>query len=160
MKCFIKDITKEVDPSCCVSQCEERGCKIRLEGMPPRPHRVAIDLNCKALGLKDKKRCDYLFVAHAGTTTCVALIELKSGRVDSATDVAKQLQGGADHLADRLLLPNIAFQFRPVLACRRMHKDIRRQLRSKRVQLRGRSEPIQVIDCGSTLSDVFMQDTG
>ncbi|MYF36620.1 MAG: hypothetical protein F4226_07520 [Synechococcus sp. SB0678_bin_12] len=118
-------------------------------------HRLAIDLNCKELGSKHKKRCDYLFIGQTDATIYVALIELKGGRVDSATDVAKQLQGGVDHLAAKLIPSNVACQFRPVLAYRTMHKHIRDQLRGKTVQLHGRKEPIKLVDCGSKLMDVF-----
>ncbi|HBP52943.1 MAG TPA: hypothetical protein DD643_00665 [Synechococcus sp. UBA8638] len=118
-------------------------------------HRLAVDLDCKEIGIRHKKRCDYLFIGQTDARIYVALIELKRGRVDSATDVAKQLQGGADHLAATLLPSNISFQFRPVLACGRTHRDIRTQLRKKTVRLHGRKEPIKLIDCGSKLINVF-----
>lgn len=151
---LIEEIARKIPATCRVIRCMEKGCEVRLEGMLSRPHRLAVDLNCEDLGIKNKKRCDYLFIGQTGTTLYVALIELKSGRVDSATEVAKQLQGGADHLA-KLLPSNTSYQFRPVLACRRTHRDIRNQLRRKTVQLHGRKEPITLVDCGSKLIDVF-----
>lgn len=152
---LVKEIAGRVPDSCCVPRCMEQGCEVRLEDMPSRPHRLAIDLNCKELGISNKNRCDYLFIAKTGTTIYVALIELKSGRVDSATDVAKQLQGGADHLAAKLIPSNVACQFRPILAYRKMHKEILKQLRRKTVRLHGRTEPIKLVACGSKLMDVF-----
>ena len=152
---LIKEIAGRVPDSCRVLRCMEQGCEVRLEGISSRPHRLAIDLNCKELGIRHKKRCDYLFVAHTEATIYVALIELKSGRVDSATEVTQELQGGADHLAAKLLPSNTSFQFRPILAYRKMHKEVRNQLREKTVRLHGRKEPIKLIDCGSKLIDVF-----
>ena len=152
---LVKEIAGRVPDSCRVPRCMEQGCEVRLEGMPPRLHRLAIDLNCKELGIKHKKRCDYWFIGQTGATIYVALIELKGGRVDSATGVAQQLQGGADHLAAKLLPSNISFEFRPILAYRKMHKEILKQLRKKTVRLHGKREPIKLIDCGSKLIDVF-----
>ena len=133
----------------------EQGCEVRLEGISSRPHRLAIDLNCKELGITYRKRCDYLFIGQTDATIYVALIELKSGRVDSATEVTQQLQGGADHLAVKLLPSNTSFQFRPILAYRKMHKEILKQLRKKTVRLHGRKEPIKLVHCGSKLINVF-----
>ena len=152
---LVKEIAGRVPDSCRVLRCREKGCEVCLEGMQSRPHRLAIDLNCKELGIKHKKRCDYLFIAKTGTTIYVALIELKGGRVDSATDVTRQLQGGADHMAATLLPSNTSFQFRPILAYKTMRKEVRNRLRGKTVRLHGRTEPIKLVDCGSKLMDVF-----
>lgn len=152
---LIREIARKIPATCRVLRCIEQGCEVRLEGMPSCPHRLAIGLNCEELGITHRKRCDYLFVAHTDAMVYVALIELKSGRVDSATEVAKQLQGGADHLAATLLPSNVACQFRPVLAYRTMHKEILKQLRKKTVRLYGRKEPIKLVHCGSKLMDVF-----
>ena len=152
---LIKKIAGRVPDSCCVLRCMERGCGVRLEGMPSRHHRLAIDLDCQELGINHEKRCDYLLIGQTGATIYVALIELKGGRVDSATEVARQLQGGADFLADRWLPSTVSCQFRPVLAYRKMHREILKQLRKKTVRLHGRTEPIKLVECGSKLMDVF-----
>ena len=153
---LVKEIAGKVPAHCRVSRCEGNGCEVRLEGMPFRPDRLTIDLDCKELGISDKKRCDYLFVGQTDATTYVALIELKSGKVDSATGVAKQLQGGANLVAAKLLPPNVSFQFRPVLAHGKgMHKHMLKQLRRARVQLHETTTPIQIVRCGSKLIDVF-----
>ena len=152
---LVKEIAGKVPAHCHVSRCEENGCEVRLEGMPSCPDRLTIDLNCKELGISNKKRCDYLFIGQADATTYVALIELKSGKVDSVTDVAKQLQGGAD-LAAQLLPSNASFQFRPVLAHgKSIRKHTRTRLRKAKVKLRGTPTPILIVRCGSKLIDVF-----
>ena len=150
---LIKEMASKVPAACRVLRCREKGCEVRLAGMTA--HRLAIDLNCKELGIKHKKRCDYVFIGQTDATIYVALIELKSGRVDSATDVTQQLQGGADHMAATLLPSNVACQFRPILAYRKMQKEILKQLRGKTVRLHGRKEPIKLVHCGSKLIDVF-----
>ena len=152
---LVKEIAGKVPAHCRVSRCRGDGCEVRLEGMPSRPDRLTIDLDCKELGISDKKRCDYLFVGQTDTTTYVALIELKSGKVDSATGVAKQLQGGAD-LAAEFLPSNASFQFRPVLAHgKSMRKHMFTRLRKAKVKLRGTTTPIRIVRCGSKLIDVF-----
>ena len=152
---LVKEVVGKVPAHCRVSRCEGNGCEVRLEGMPSRPDRLTIDLDCQALGISNKKRCDYLFIGQADATTYVALIELKSGKVDSATDVAKQLQGGAD-LAAELLPSNASFQFRPVLAHgKSIRKHMFTRLRNAKVKLRGTTTPIRIVRCGSKLIDVF-----
>lgn len=153
---LVKEIAGKVPAHCRVSRCEGNGCEVRLEGMPSRPDRLTIHLDCKELGISNKKRCDYLFIGQADATTYVALIELKSGKVGSVTDVAKQLQGGANLVAAKLLPPNVSFQFRPVLAHGKgMHKHMLKQLRRVKVQLHETTTPIQIVQCGSKLIDVF-----
>ena len=153
---LIKTIAENVPASCCVSRCEGDGCKVRLEGMPSCPDRLTITLDCQELSIRHKKRCDYLFIGQTDATSYVALIELKSGKVDSATDVAQQLQGGADLVAAKLLPSNASFQFRPVLAHGKgIHKYIRNQLRKEKVTLHGTTAPIELVRCGSKLIDVF-----
>ena len=153
---LVKEIAGKVPAHCRVSRCRGDGCEVRLEGMPSCPDRLTIKLDCEELGIRDQKRCDYLFIGQTDTTTYVALIELKSGKVDSATGVAKELQGGANLVAAKLLLPNASFQFRPVLAHGKgMRKHMLKQLRKEKVKLRGTTTPIQIVRCGSKLIDVF-----
>ena len=104
---LVKEIAGKVPAHCRVSRCRGDGCEVRLEGMPSCPDRLTIKLDCEELGIRDQKRCDYLFIGQTDTTTYVALIELKSGKVDSATGVAKQLQGGANLVAAKLLPPTL-----------------------------------------------------
>lgn len=153
---LIQKIKGKVPRSCHVLRCKGDGCEVRLEGMPSCPDRLTITLDCQELGIRDQKRCDYLFIGQIDATNYVALIELKSGKVDSATDVAQQLQGGADLVAAKLLPSNASFQFRPVLAHGKgIHKYIRNQLRNKKVTLHETTAPIKLVRCGSKLIDVF-----
>ncbi len=153
---LIKTIAENVPASCCVSRCEGDGCKVQLEGMPSHPDRLTITLDCQELGIRHKKRCDYLFIGQTGATTYVALIELKSGKVHSATGVAQQLQGGADLVAARLLPSNASFQFCPVLAHRKgIHRHILKKLRNKKVTLHETTAPIRLVQCDSKLINVF-----
>lgn len=153
---LVKEIAGKVPAHCRVSRCRGDGCEVRLEGMPSCPGRLTIKLDCEELDIKDQKRCDYLFIGQIDTTTYVALIELKSGKVDSATGVAKQLQGGANLVAAKLLPSNVSFQFCPVLAHGKgMHKHMLKQLRRARVQLHEMTTPIQIVRCGSKLIDIF-----
>ena len=153
---LVQKIKGKVPRPCRVSRCKGDGCEVQLEGMPSCPDRLTITLDCQELGIRDQKRCDYLFIGQTDATSYVALIELKSGKVDSATGVAQQLQGGADHLATRLLPSTMSFQFRPVLAHGKgIHRHILKKLRKARVKLHGTTAPIKLVRCGSKLIDVF-----
>ena len=93
-------------------------------------------------------RCDYIvFLADSDTSAVVVPMELKSGGVD-ASEVAEQLQCGAD-FADRLVpRSNGEIRFRPVLFHgRRIHKKQLNTLNRTKVRFRGRDLTIQTGRC-------------
>ena len=139
-------------PKCChVTICNKGGCKVGLQGLPL--NRIIIDMDCEALGIPDnQKRCDYLYVGEKRKTQVVP-IELKSGKVPSASDVVEQLQNGADQ-ADGWLppTPKLRFEFVPVLVHGKIHKIIRTQLRSRKVWFRGKLTQVKLLKCGAQLT--------
>ena len=79
---------------CHATSCKKDGCKVSLKGL--QSNRIIVDMDCEALGIPDnQKRCDYLYVGEKRKTQVVP-IELKSGKVPSASDAVEQLQKGAD----------------------------------------------------------------
>jgi len=145
----VAKLTARVDNSCRSMKCNKDGCNVSLDGTPT--NRLIIDMDCKALGMTNETRCDYLFVGEENKTTWIVPIELKGGGVGSVTRVAEQLDGGTK-LAEKLLPSGLRFQFVPVLAYKRqMHKNDRLRLREKRVQLRGNVRMIKTIRCGDRL---------
>ena len=74
-----------------------RNCRVDSMGVPSNP--IVIDVD-SAFDTHNKTghHCDRIlfYVDPARNVLVVVLIELKGGTFDSATDVAKQLQGGAD----------------------------------------------------------------
>ena len=145
----VAKLTKKVPDCCHTKQCNKDKCSVRLKGAPP--NRLIVDMDCEALGLTNKTRCDYLFVSEGDKTTWVAPIELKGGKVGSITRVANQLRGGAE-LAAKLLPPGLEIEFVPVLAHKRsIHKVDRKKLRKEKIGLRGSVQKIKTVRCGDQL---------
>lgn len=125
-----------------------------MHGVPVE--HVAVDLDCDALGIPaDRKRCDYLFFGKGQNVAWVSPIELKGGAFRGGSASA-QLQGGAD-IADAWIPPGLQFDFVPVLASGRVHRERLRALRRAPVMLRGQSRRPVLIRCGSALMDVLTQ---
>ena len=141
-------IAAKVCSSCRVEHCGKEGCRIGLEGAPSV--RIIVDMDCGALQFpKDHKRCDYLFVGEEHETTCVAPIELKSGRVDAST-VLEQLEGGAG-MAETWLPQDVSVRFVPILAHgKKIHPNDQKRL-SRPLTLRGQRRKIERIKCGEPL---------
>ena len=150
MKGVIAQVAGRVCSCCHAKRCEKEGCRVDLKGAPPV--RVIVDMDCDALRVSDEqKRCDYLFVGEERDTTCVASIELKSGRL-SASTVLEQIEGGVG-MADAWLPQGISFRFVPVLVHgRAIHPRDRKALLSRKVQLRKQKKGVVLIKCGQPLA--------
>ena len=124
-----------------------------------RGQRVIIDLDCEDLKLpSNQTKCDYIFLGAKEQDTdrdWVVPMELKKGNVD-ISEVAKQLQGGAN-IANPIIPRDANMNFIPVVASGHFSKHERDQLRkrSNQVRFRGRSEIIQRIRCGTSLTQVL-----
>ena len=104
----------------------------------------------------DSKRCDYLFIAEGkGNAGWVAPLELKRGR-PHVQQITKQLQAGAG-AAERLIAPKERVRFLPIVACGRIPKAQRNQLRKKRnrIKFHGQSEPVRCMRCDTPLSKML-----
>ena len=147
---LVAELAKKVPDCCHTKQCDKDQCSVRLNGAPP--NRLIVDMDCEALGLTNKTRCDYLFLSEGDKTTSVAPIELKGGKVGSITRVANQLRGGAK-LAAKLLPPGLAIRFVPVLAHKRsIHRVDLKKLRKEKIKLRGIVQMIETVRCGDPLT--------
>lgn len=141
-------IAEKVCGSCRVGRCHKEGCRVDLEGAPS--DRIIVDMDCDALQFSQaQKRCDYLFVGEEHTATCVAPIELKSGRVDAGA-VLEQLEGGAG-MAETWLPQGASFRFVPILAHgKKIHPNDQKRL-SRPLTLRGQRRKVERIKCGEAL---------
>ena len=150
MKGVVAQVAGRVCSRCHAKRCKKEGCGVDLKGA--HPVRVIVDMDCDALRLPDEqKRCDYLFFGEERDMTCVAPIELKSGRL-SASTVFEQIEGGVG-MADAWLPEGISFRFVPVLVHgRTIHPRDRRALLSRKVQLRKQKRGIVLIKCGEPLT--------
>jgi hypothetical protein len=80
-----------------------------------------------------------------------SVLELKGGHFN-ISDVRRQLQNGADIVAD--LLKGIDVNFLPVLVHQRMPSVELRQLAKNRISFRGKNFRIALLKCGGKLTEL------
>ena len=152
MTSLVEAVAGHVHASCVKTRCRKDRCSASMQGTPAK--RVLIDLDCEALRISDLRRCDFLFVGETGALAWVVPIELKSGTY-RASDVAEQLQGGAN-IAERWLPDDRSFRFVPVLVFGKAgHKKRRQNLRAVRITLRSQSRQPELIRSGKPLASVL-----
>ena len=148
---------KNVVPSDCQSsRCRKDGCSVSMKDAPSL--RVIVDLDCKALKISGS-RCDYLFVSEDKGGVSVALIELKSGTV-KASEVEKQLQGGAQYAQQFFTAGDQLFHFAPVLVRgKRRSKQEYNKLRQAKIKLQDKIRQPKVIESGAPITKVLATRT-
>ena len=152
MNGIVARIRASVSSRCQVSRCRGDGCEVSMKDAPTS--RVVINLDCAELQLGGGPRCDYVAAFDYSHATRIATIELKSGSF-RATDVVRQLQGGA-RFAESSLPAVDAKHFVPVLARgKRVHAAQMRELRRQHIEYRGTLHQIVLIRCGGKMVDAF-----
>ena len=148
MNKVLNDIRSQVGAKNLSDSCKREGCRVSLEDLTAR--RVVVDADrafpAHAIG---GNRCDYiLFFINPTTKTLLAVpIELKSGGVNSASEVSEQLQGGAD-FAERFAPQGIESLCLPVLFHgQKIHKKQRKTLNRAKVRFRGLQLTIRTARC-------------
>lgn len=145
-----------IDRSCIeppAAKLERDRCGVPLEGVP-RPMMVVDFDKPGSPRLPKRKICDYLVVARRGKNSdWIVPIEVKSGRLHSASHAAKQLQGGADSVKG-FLSDADRFDLFPVVDSMRASAGERKKLRRKanRIRLKHLSREALFITCGEALS--------
>ena len=158
---MMESVRGKLDARCLRKQCRAGKCSISLKGVSRQFVLIHMD-SPGSPSSQHETRCDYLYIGYLddkdGSPWTVP-IELKLGGI-SASEVAKQLQAGAD-VADQVIPHNANTKFTPVVASGRLSKIEQRRLRnmSNRVRFRGKSEIVQRIRCGDPLTQV-LKDTG
>lgn len=148
MNALVEAVRNAVANECHKKKCRKEGCAISLRGAPAE--HVVVDLDCDALRLGQRKRCDYVFVGAEDEKAWVAPMEMKKGGF-RANEVIKQLQGGAA-VAGRWIPDDCSFAFVPVLVHGKgVRKEENRRLRTGRVTLRNQTRQIELVHCGETL---------
>lgn len=154
---MMESVRGKLDARCLKKQCRAGRCSISLKGALGQFVLIHMD-SSGAPPSQHETRCDYLFLGYlddTGGSPWTVPIELKSGGI-SASDVAKQLQAGAD-VADQIIPHSASTKFTPVVASGRISKSEQRRLRNKsnKVRFRGRSVIIQRTRCGTSLTQVL-----
>ena len=126
---------------CVRNTCGKSKCKIHLVGFPTQKIILDVDCSVKVINpTQQTKRCDYVIVTYKSRATIFFPIEFKSGSL-SVTEVKKQLKGGIG-IFERCLPPH--FEFRPVLVCKKLHKEEIREIKKTRIGICSKC-------CGKTL---------
>ena len=97
MSDMLNEIRTRVGEENLTNSCSGRNCRVDLTDIPG--NRVVVDVDLAfAAHARSGKHCDrILFYEHTPQNSLVVvLIEHKGGTFDSATNVAEQLQGGAN----------------------------------------------------------------
>ena len=149
MTVTVQTIEAAFDAKCIVKRCKKGKCSLKLDGVP-EPH-VVVDFDKPGSPLGEQEtRCDYLFVS-AGMPGLVVPMELSAGN-KRPTKHIDQLQAGADIACKTL--PKTEMLFLPVFVGR-VKPNERREIRKKRIRIRGKNVVLEAIACGGALKDAL-----
>ena len=156
---MMESVRGKLDAQCLRKQCRAGKCSISLKGVSRQFVLIHMD-SPGSPPSQHETRCDYLFIGYlddVGGNPWTVPIEMKSGGI-SASEVARQLQAGAD-VADQIIPHNASTNFIPVVASGKLSKIEQRRLRntSNKVRFRGRLEIVQRIRCGDPLTRVLRE---
>ncbi len=99
----LNEIRRRMGEENLTNSCSGKDCGVYMDDVPRERVIVDVDLAFEAHG-ETGKHCDRIlfYLSPTDSTLVVVLIEHKGGTFDSATDVANQLQGGADFAKDKI----------------------------------------------------------
>ena len=149
MSDVLNEIRRRVGEENLTNSCSGRNCRVDMTDLPGNRIIADVDLAFEAHA-GTGKHCDrILFYEHtAQNSLVVVLIEHKGGTFDSARDIAKQLQGGAD-FAKNFIPASIKTICIPVLFHGGgIHRTQRDQLKRLKVGLT-QKQPISLGKCSA-----------
>lgn len=153
----VETVRQKTDVQCHATTCRDGRCSLSLDGVPKPNVLISLEHEAAPVGT-NQAHCDYLFVGgnDENSGPWVAPVELTA----SAARVSKflpQLRAGAV-IADKLLPQGGRVRFRPIAAyggeLRRIERDNFLKSTNK-VRFRGKPELIQLIRCGSPLTNAL-----
>ena len=132
------------------NSCGVRNCRVDRTGVLSDQVVVNVD---RAFDIHNEtsNHCDRIlfYEAPVGNVLVIVLIELKGGTFDSATDVAKQLQSGADFIK-RFIPAGIKTTCVPIVSHGNgNHRAQFKKLRRETVNFGGRKFPISKDKCNA-----------
>ena len=130
--------------------CSGKGCKVDMVDIPKERVVVDVDLAYKAHS-RTGKNCDrILFYIHSVENSLVTvLIEHKGSTFDSATDIAKQLQGGADFVKEVITLRLKTVCIPVLFHGDGTHKSQHNKLARQQIVIGGNRSPISKEKCNT-----------
>ena len=145
---FLEQIRSQVPSTCFVDKCEKEQCSVSMQGMPDS--RLIIDCDKSDFPLSQNQvRCDYLVaVVFPENQNFVIPLEFKSGKIKKE---GRQLQAGADYVQEIISSSHFRPRLKPILACKKVGKHKRIEIRKQRIRFFEKEEPIELIRCGDLL---------
>lgn len=147
----LNEIRKRVGEENLTNSCNGHNCRIDMADVPNDQVVIDVDLAFMAHG-KTGKHCDriLLYTRTNENILVIVLIEHKGSTFNSATDVARQLQGGANLLKDFIPV-GVETTCVPVL----FHGDGNhplqfKKLRREKIRFNGKRFPIDTEKCNTS----------
>ena len=150
----LNKIRRQVGEENLTNSCSGKDCGVYMDDVPRERVIVDVDLAFEAHG-ETGKHCDRIlfYLSTTDSTLVVVLIEHKGGTFDSATDVANQLQGGADFAKDKIkdiISVDMETTCVPVLFHGSgSHQSQFKKLRRQKIQFGNRKFPISKDKCNA-----------
>jgi hypothetical protein len=145
-------------PSAIRGSCNKEGCRLKFDRSLSSYRRTIIDADDYAAICHYKgKICDY-FLFLTIPELIVAVVEMKSGRIQAsdteAKHIAEQLGNGARE-SEKLVQSRPDSTFRPILLYGSMKSRMRVLLAKYEVTFKGKKHKILTAKCGSKLRDLL-----
>lgn len=150
----LNEIRRRVGEENLSNSCSGKNCRVDMVNVPSERIVVDVDLAFEA-HRRTGKHCDRIlfYICSTGSSLVTVLIEHKGRTFDSATDVANQLQGGADFAKDVIkdVIPvDIKITCVPVLFHGSgSHQSQFKKLRREQITFGNRKFPISKDKCNA-----------
>ncbi len=146
----LKNIINRVGDENLTNSCSDKNCRVYLDNLPRERVIIDVDLAFEA-HRRTGKHCDRIlfYISPIQNILVTVLIEHKGKTFDSATDVASQLQGGADFVKDVIPI-DIKTTCVPILFHGSgSHQSQFKKLRRQKIQYDNRKFPISKNRCNA-----------
>ena len=151
---LVRRIRENLPDECfATGRLRKEGCSVSLKDAPTPSITIDMDKPQAPVG-QDETKCDYIFIGGCDDVVLVPL-ELKRGKLD-ASDVAKQLQAGANIAAARIIPKHEQVQFLPVAVCGgKFHRAEIRRLSQSKIRFNNQNANVRLLRCGQRLIDAL-----
>ncbi|MDE0484106.1 MAG: hypothetical protein OXI67_16125 [Candidatus Poribacteria bacterium] len=152
----LNEIRRRVSEENLTNSCGSSNCRVDTDNVPRERVVVNVDLAFEAHG-GVVKHCDKIlfYISSTENYLVVVLIEHKGGTFNSATEIAEQLQGGADFAKDKIMKDIIPVDIKTICVPALFHGSGSHQsqfkkLRRQKIQFGNRKFPISKDRCGAS----------
>ncbi|WP_156013094.1 hypothetical protein [Thioalkalivibrio sp. HK1] len=98
---MIASIANRIDEKCRVTKCKSGKCGVSLKGMPHPSERLIVNMDCRELHIRNRRRCDYMIFIDDSSddrVECILAIsmELKDEKVRDVEGILEQIKDGIE----------------------------------------------------------------